>query len=140
MIIFIVTISGRILDQAINKANAKTFRIRSIKQSKKKKVLHFETNNFNNDEFFITILGHMVLKPLKHRNQPRVIKFDDLVKAKVDDKVDDKPKIFFKDCEVSGDPIIHYDFAKDRYTILFPETIKTSGNRNENQDDNMWVS
>ncbi len=69
----IITIPGRILDQAINKAcaafksaitnkeegNTKSFRIRAIKQSKENKVFHLETNNFHKDGFFATILGHM---------------------------------------------------------------------------------
>lgn len=174
----VVTIPGRILDQAINKACAafksaitnlekghiKTFRIRSIKQSKKNKVFHLETNNFNKDGFFPTILGHMALKPLKHVNnvenkvenkvedkveEKNQDKVEDKVEGKIEDKVDDKvkkkrkfrvknndkPKIFYKDCEVYGDATIHYNFAKDRFTILFPETIKTSNDRNLNQDD-----
>ncbi len=212
----IITIPGRILDQAINKAcasfksaitnmeegNTKLFRIRSIKKSKENKVFHLESNNFNKDGFFATILGHMNIKDAPNEfdkifNNIKIIndkivddfkiindkivddiKFinDKIVKniKFINDKIDDdnkfinddkvqekaqvlsqnkikdkipnkkrkfrvknhnKPKIYFKKHEVTGDPTVRYDAGKDRFTILFPETIKSTNERSKKQID-----
>ncbi len=220
----LITIPGRILDQAINKAsaafksaitnmeegNTKIFRIRSIKQSKENKVFHLETNNFNKDGFFATILGHMHMKDEPYEPFDKIVdnvKFinDKIIDNKkiiddiknindkilndikiindkiiediknINDKIIDdikiineiiindnkaqdssqnktennipnkkrkfrvknphKAKIYFKNYEVTGDPTVRYDAGKDRFTILFPETIKTSDKKTNKQKD-----
>lgn len=34
----------------------------------------------------------------------------------------DKKKIYFHGVKITGDPIVHYDYGKDRFTLLIPET------------------
>ncbi len=183
-----ITIPVHILDQAINKAcamfksaitnmergNIKSFRIRCIKQSKKDKQLHLETNNFYNVGFYVSLLGHMATNEVDNIPDQEDIAGQHEISDQIDIKnenddhnkslfsdhneyVNDQKnnesvsgkkkrnkirkknknriKNYFRNIEISGDPTLHYDYAKNRFTLLVPETINTSDERKCHQKD-----
>lgn len=116
----IITVPTHILDQSINRAcsmfdsaisnmkagNIKSFRIRCIKQSKKDKYLNLEKISFKEKVgFYISLLGYMRCKNNKLNYG-----------------------------KLTGDPLLRYDYGKDRFTLHVPETIKTNSERNPEQE------